>query len=103
MFYLFIYLYTYIHIHIYIHEWKGVTVQAYGTNCALKEVAQVTQKDAKTLRIQIFDPEITSAIDKAIRTAGLGLNPQVERPGILSVPVPRPDQETRAKLVKVCL
>ncbi|KAK4523116.1 hypothetical protein GAYE_PCTG36G1007 [Galdieria yellowstonensis] len=77
-----------------------VTVQAYGTNCALKEVAQVTQKDAKTLRIQIFDPEITSAIDKAIRTAGLGLNPQVERPGILSVPVPRPDQETRAKLVK---
>ncbi|EME31536.1 ribosome recycling factor [Galdieria sulphuraria] len=78
-----------------------VTVEAYGTNCSLKEVAQVTQKDAKTLRVQVFDPQITSAVDKAIRTAGLGLNPQVERPGILSVPIPRPDQETRTKLVKV--
>ncbi|GJD10209.1 Ribosome-recycling factor [Galdieria sulphuraria] len=77
-----------------------VTVEAYGTNCSLKEVAQVTQKDAKTLRVQVFDPQITSAVDKAIRTAGLGLNPQVERPGILSVPIPRPDQETRTKLVK---
>ncbi|GJQ09678.1 hypothetical protein GpartN1_g1469.t1 [Galdieria partita] len=77
-----------------------VTVEAYGTQCALKEVAQVTQKDAKTLRVQVFDPQVTSAIDKAIRTAGLGLNPQVERSGILSVPIPRPDQETRTKLMK---
>eukprot|EP00871_Galdieria_phlegrea_P003838 jgi/Galph1/4455/GphlegSOOS_G3087.1 len=77
-----------------------VMVEIQGTTCALKKVAQVSQKDSKTLRVQVFDPQMTNSVDKAIRSAGLGLNPQIERPGILSVPVPRPDKDTRLKLSK---
>ncbi|MCG4607468.1 ribosome recycling factor, partial [Bifidobacterium longum] len=50
-------------------------VPYYGSDVPLNQVANVGLEDARTLVIQPFERNMVSAIDKAIREAGLGLNP----------------------------
>lgn len=47
----------------------------------------------------MFDPDLVAAVDKAIRAAGLDLNPQIAGT-VLKIPIPKLTQETRQKLVK---
>jgi len=76
-----------------------VRVEAYGATVSLGKVAQVSPADARTLTVNIFDPDLTDAVDKAIRGAGLDLNPQVAG-STLRVPIPKVTQEGRKKLTK---
>ena len=52
-----------------------VRVEAYGTHVPLTQVALVSAPEPRMLTVQPFDKSLTSAIEKAIRDGGLGLNP----------------------------
>lgn len=79
----------------------GVQVQAYGTSTTLDKVAQVSAKDGRTLLVNVFDEQVTGAVEKAIRGAGLNLNPVRDAQGRLKVPIPRQTEKTRESLAKV--
>ena len=76
-----------------------IHVDCYGSSMPLNQVAQVHAADPQMITVQPFDPSIMSAIEKAIRSAGLGLNPMNDGK-IVRVPVPPLTGERRKELVK---
>ncbi len=78
-----------------------VKVEAYGVMVPLSQVAMVTAPEARMLLVQPFDKGLSQVIDKAIRDANLGLNPQSQGP-VIRVPLPMLSEERRKELVKVC-
>ncbi|PZP56406.1 MAG: ribosome recycling factor [Micavibrio aeruginosavorus] len=77
-----------------------VTVDVYGARMPLTQVATVGVPEARLLTVQVWDASQTKAVEKAIRDAGLGLNPQAEGT-LIRVPVPELSTERRTELVKV--
>ena len=77
-----------------------VTVDVYGARMPLNQVATVGVPEARLLTVQVWDAGQTKAVEKAIRDAGLGLNPQAEGT-LIRVPVPELSTERRTELVKV--
>ena len=78
----------------------GVRVDYYGTPTPLKQIASVSAPEARLLTVQPFDKSATSTIDKAIRDAGLGLNPSTDGT-LIRIPIPALTEERRKELVKV--
>ena len=78
----------------------NVHVEAYGTSMALKEISAITTPDSRTLQVQPWDKSTLEAINKAIRTANLGLNPIARGANIL-VPIPELSGDRRKELVKM--
>lgn len=78
-----------------------VKVEAYGALVPLTQVAMVTAPEARMLVVQPFDKGLSQVIDKAIRDANLGLNPQSQG-AIIRVPLPMLSEERRKELVKIC-
>ncbi|CAO3684670.1 unnamed protein product [Rhizopus stolonifer] len=78
----------------------SVKVRIENTNFPLKDLAQVTVRDPQTLMVISHDEDYVSSIDKAIRDAGLNLNPMIESKGI-RVPIPKATKETRDKMAKI--
>ena len=76
-----------------------IHVDCYGSSMPLNQVAQVHAADPQMITVQPFDPSIMSAIEKAIRSAGLWLNPMNDGK-IIRVPVPPLTGERRKELVK---
>ncbi|MGE3142103.1 MAG: ribosome recycling factor [Hyphomonadaceae bacterium] len=77
-----------------------VMVEAYGGVSPLNQVAAVTVPEPRMISVQIWDKAVVGAVDKAIRAAGLGLNPIVD--GMtLRVPIPPLTGERRAELAKL--
>jgi ribosome recycling factor len=76
-----------------------IHVDCYGSSMPLNQIAQVHAPDAQMITVQPFDPGIMAAIEKAIRSAGLGLNPMNDGK-IVRVPVPALTGERRKELVK---
>src|SRR5215813_11368496 len=58
-----------------VHMLDAVSVEFYGSQMPLNQIAQVHAPDAQLITVQPFDPTSLPAIEKAIRTADLGLNP----------------------------
>jgi ribosome recycling factor len=81
-----------------VHMLDSVTVDYYGSQMPLNQIAGV-HADAQLLTVQPFDPSVLGAIEKAIRTADLGLNPMNDGK-IVRVPVPPLTEERRKDLVK---
>ena len=82
-------------------EFSGIrSVDAYGNSMALNQVAMVAAPEARMLTVQPFDKGLTQAIEKAIRDAGLGLNPATQG-NLIRVPLPALSEERRKELVKV--
>lgn len=79
---------------------EPVTVEAYGSNVPLGQVATITAPEPRMISVQVWDRSMVKAVDKAIRAAGLGLNP-VGEGQLLRVPLPDLSQERRQELVKV--
>ncbi len=77
-----------------------VTVEAYGTEMPLSQVATVGVPDPRMLSVQVWDKGLVKAVEKAIRSSDLGLNPQTEG-NLIRVPLPELSEERRAELVKV--
>jgi ribosome recycling factor len=79
---------------------EPVTVSAYGGTMTLKEVANISVPEPRMITVQVWDRALVKAVDKAIREAGLGLNPQGEGQTI-RVPIPDLNEERRHELTRV--
>lgn len=79
---------------------EPVTVEVYGARMALNQVGTVSVPEPRLLTVQVWDMSTTKAVEKAIRDAGLGLNPQAEG-SLIRVPVPELSTERRQELQKV--
>jgi ribosome recycling factor len=79
---------------------EPVTVEVYGTRMPLNQVGSVNAPEPRLLTVQVWDASSTKSVEKAIRDAGLGLNPQTEG-SLIRVPVPQLNEERRKELQKV--
>ena len=77
-----------------------VTVDYYGTQTPINQVAKVTLIDGRTIGVQPFEKKTGQAIEKAIRDANLGLNP-VSAGEMIRVPMPALTEERRKELAKL--
>lgn len=77
-----------------------VTVTVYGSNMPLNQVGTVSVPEPRMLSVQVWDKGNASAVEKAIRSAGLGLNPMMDG-GLVRVPIPELNEERRAEMSKV--
>ncbi len=78
----------------------GISVSYYGTDTPLRQVANVSSEDARTLMITVFDRSMIQAVEKAIMQSDLGLNP-IGAGTSIRVPLPPLTEERRRDLVKV--
>ena len=76
-----------------------ITVEYYGTPTPLNQVAAVSSPDPRTLVIQPWDNSLLKAIEKAIQTSDLGINPQNEG-RVLRLAFPQLTEERRKELTK---
>lgn len=79
-----------------------ITVEAYGSPMPLKQVANINVLEPRLLSVQVWDKALLSTVEKAIRSANLGLNPSVDGT-IVRVPVPELTEERRRELAKVAV
>src|SRR5215213_7990112 len=77
-----------------------VQVAAYGNPMPINQVGTVSAPEPRLLTVQVWDRGLVKAVDKAIRDAGLGLNPQVDGQ-LLRIPIPELNEERRRELVKL--
>ena len=77
----------------------GVHVEAYGAKVPLNQVAGLSIPEPTLIVAQPFDPSQLGAIEKAIRSAGLGLNPANDGK-IVRIPLPSLTEERRKELSK---
>ena len=77
-----------------------VSVDVYGANMPLNQVATVTAPEPRMLSVQVWDRSNMSAVEKAIRNAGLGINPIVDGQNI-RLPIPDLTEERRKELAKL--
>lgn len=77
-----------------------IVVPYYGNDTPLKQVANVTVEDARTLAITPWEKNMVGAVEKAIITSDLGLNPS-SAGTVIRVPLPPLTEERRRDLVKV--
>jgi len=79
---------------------EPVTVEVYGSRMPLNQVGNINVPEPRLLTVQVWDASAVKSVEKAIRDAGLGLNPMSEGTTI-RVPVPELNQERRTELTKV--
>jgi ribosome recycling factor len=79
---------------------EPITVAAYGSEMPLTQVGTIGVPEPRMLSVQIWDKSLVKAVEKAIRTADLGLNPAVDGTTI-RVPIPELSEERRAELAKI--
>ena len=77
----------------------SVMVSYYGADTPLRQVANVTVEDSRTLALTVFDKSMIQAVEKAIMTSDLGLNPAPAGTTI-RVPMPALTEETRKGYTK---
>jgi len=77
-----------------------VSVDMYGSKMPLNQVGSVNAPEPRLLTVQVWDQSAIKAVEKAIRDAGLGLNPQVDG-NIVRIPIPDLNEERRIELKKV--
>ena len=82
-----------------VHMLDNVNVDYYGSQMPLNQVAQVHAPEAQLITVQPFDPSQLGAIEKAIRSGDMGLNPMNDGK-LIRVPVPALTQERRQDMVK---
>jgi len=82
-----------------LHLLDGVRVDYYGTPTPLNQVATLAVADARLITVKPWEKSLIPVIDKAIRDANLGLNPQSDKE-IVRVPVPALTEERRKEIVK---
>lgn len=77
-----------------------VTVEVYGAHMPLNQVATVSAPEPRLLSVQVWDRSNVTPVEKAIRSAGLGLNPITDGQ-TLRLPIPDLTQERRKELAKL--
>ncbi|HZP91512.1 MAG TPA: ribosome recycling factor [Burkholderiales bacterium] len=77
-----------------------ITIDYYGAQTPLNQVAKVVLIDARTIGVTPFEKKMTQAVEKAIRDSDLGLNPATSGETV-RVPMPALTEERRRDLTKV--
>ncbi|MBQ0771004.1 ribosome recycling factor [Parasphingorhabdus sp.] len=77
-----------------------IKVEVYGSSMPLNQVATVSVPEPRMLSVQVWDKGNIQPVEKAIRSAGLGLNPMVDGPNI-RLPIPDLTEERRKDLAKL--
>ena len=77
-----------------------VQVEVYGANMPLNQVATVAVPEPRMLSVQVWDRSNVTPVEKAIRSAGLGLNPIVDGQ-LIRLPIPDLTEERRKELAKL--
>jgi len=77
-----------------------VVVEAYGQRMPLNQCGTVSAPEPRLLSVQVWDKGLVVAVQKAIREAGLGLNPAADGT-LVRVPIPELNEERRKELTKV--
>ncbi|MBA3729625.1 MAG: ribosome recycling factor [Sphingomonas sp.] len=77
-----------------------VNVEVYGAQMPLNQVATVSAPEPRLLSVQVWDRGNVNAVEKAIRSAGLGLNP-ISDGQMIRLPIPDLTEERRKELAKL--
>ncbi len=77
-----------------------VVVDLYGSKMPLNQVGTISVPEPRMLSVQVWDASAVRSVEKAIRDAGLGLNPMPDGNNI-RIPIPDLNEERRQELVKV--
>jgi ribosome recycling factor len=77
-----------------------IQVEVYGAMMPLNQVATVSAPEPRLLSVQVWDKSNMTPVEKAIRSAGLGINPIVDGQNI-RLPIPDMTEERRKELVKL--
>ena len=79
---------------------EPIQVDAYGSMLPLNQVATVSVPEPRLLSVQVWDRGMVGAVEKAIRTSDLGLNPQTEGQ-VIRLRIPEMNEQRRKEMVKV--
>jgi ribosome recycling factor len=79
---------------------EPVTVEVYGAHMPLNQVATISVPEPRMLSVQVWDRSNVGPVEKAIRSAGLGLNP-ISEGQTLRLPIPDLTEERRKELAKL--
>src|SRR3954451_22032543 len=79
---------------------EPVTVEVYGSHMPINQVASISAPEPRMLSVQVWDRSNVGAVEKAIRSAGLGLNPITDGT-TLRLPIPDLTEERRKELAKL--
>lgn len=77
-----------------------ITVEAYGSQMPINQVANVTVPEPRMLAVSVWDKSMVASVEKAIRESTLGLNPMTDGTTV-RVPLPELNEERRRELVKI--
>ncbi len=77
-----------------------IMVEAYGQKMPISQVGTVSVPEPRMLSVQVWDKGQVALVEKAIREAGLGLNPMADGQ-LVRIPLPELNEERREELVKV--
>jgi ribosome recycling factor len=79
---------------------ERINVRYYGTPTPLNQLAQISAPEARLLVVQVYDRGQMGTVEKAIRDAGIGLNPSSDGQ-VIRVPIPTLTEERRREYVKM--
>ncbi len=79
---------------------EPITVDAYGANMPLNQVATISVPEPRMITVQVWDRGLVAAVEKAIRGSDLGLNPSPDGQ-LIRVPIPPLSEERRVELAKI--
>ncbi len=79
---------------------EPIQVEVYGSRMPMNQVGSISVPEPRMLTVQVWDSGSVKAVEKAIRDANLGLNPQAEG-NLIRIPVPSLTEDRRKELVKV--
>ncbi|MEO7027266.1 MAG: ribosome recycling factor [Caulobacteraceae bacterium] len=77
-----------------------VQVEAYGSRMPISQLGAISVPEPRAIMVSVWDKGLAVSVEKAIRNAGLGLNPVVEGQN-LRIPIPPLTEERRRDLVKL--
>ena len=77
-----------------------VSVQAYGAPMPINQVATISVPEPRMISVSVWDKQLVSAVDRAIRESNLGFNPIVDGTN-LRIPLPELNEQRRKELVKI--
>ena len=78
----------------------GLMVEAYGAMTPLVQIGTVSVPESRMLSVQVWDRSMVKSVEKAIRDAGLGLNPMNDGQ-MIRIPIPPLSEERRIELTKI--
>ncbi len=79
---------------------EPVTVDVYGATMPLEQVATLSAPEPRMLSVQVWDKSNVGPVEKAIRSAGLGLNP-INDGNVIRLPIPELTEDRRKELAKL--